>query len=123
MASSKKKKVNVKEDEEYEIEAILDKKTTKKKVEYLVQWKGWEEEYNSWVPIANLHADDLVAKFEKKLAKDHTSEKKEKTNENEEKKQSRSKRKLSEVVEAEPKEEKKEEEEKRERGRGRRAGI
>jgi len=47
---------------EYEVEAILDKRQRWGKPEYLVQWKGWEA--NSWEPAAHLNCKDLLAEFE-----------------------------------------------------------
>ncbi len=65
--------------DEYEVEAILDKKRKKignKLVEhYLVKWKGYNEEHNSWVRHTRIQAEELVRKFnaeqqeQKRLAK------------------------------------------------------
>lgn len=39
------------EDEEHEVDRIVDhRKHRKKGVEYLVKWKGWADEYNTWEP-------------------------------------------------------------------------
>lgn len=42
------------DEEEYEVEQICDKRITKGKVEYLVKWKNWDHDDNTWEPIANL---------------------------------------------------------------------
>ena len=39
---------------EYEVEKILDKRIKRNRIEYLVQWKGYPPEDNSWEPIRNL---------------------------------------------------------------------
>jgi hypothetical protein len=53
--------------DEYEVEAILDKKRKKignKLVEhYLVKWKGYNEEHNSWVRHTRIQAEELVRRF------------------------------------------------------------
>jgi hypothetical protein len=50
--------------EEYEVEAILDKKTVKGKTKYLVRWKGWPEDYDKWEPEEHLEgAPDLLREF------------------------------------------------------------
>jgi len=49
---------------EYEVEAILDSRTRYRKLQYLVKWKGYGPEENSWLPSDNLiHAPKLVSKF------------------------------------------------------------
>ena len=47
------------DEEEYEVESICQKRITKGKVEYLVKWKGWSHEDNTWEPIANLDCQVL----------------------------------------------------------------
>ena len=52
--------------EEYEVEDILDSRLHRAKLEYLVTWKGYGPEENSWQPETNLaHSKNLVAKFHK----------------------------------------------------------
>ena len=41
-------------DNEYEVERILGKRTKKGRVEYLVKWLGYQNDYNSWEPVTNL---------------------------------------------------------------------
>lgn len=68
---SSKEGSNSEKEDEYEVEAILDKKVDKKKscVLYLIKWKGWSDKYNSWEPYSNLdNCLDLLEKFEFKLA-------------------------------------------------------
>ena len=60
-------------DDEYEVEAILD--TRKKKIkgavrEYLIKWKGYDnEEDNTWEPEENLDCTDILKEFKKKVLK------------------------------------------------------
>merc|ERR1712218_276972 len=53
------------EEEEYEVEKILDMRKKGKKKEYLVKWKGWEnEEDQTWEPEASLEGSkDLLQEF------------------------------------------------------------
>ena len=36
------------EESEWEVEAIRGKRTHRKKLQYLVKWKDWPEEYTQW---------------------------------------------------------------------------
>ena len=40
--------------EEDEVEEILEKRSRKGELQYLVKWKGWGPEYNSWVPLGDM---------------------------------------------------------------------
>jgi len=50
----------------YEIEQILDMRLNPKgKTEYLVKWKGWETEDNTWEPTKHLrNCKDMIEAFE-----------------------------------------------------------
>lgn len=57
---------------EWQVEEILDKKVSKsgKYIRYLIKWRGYGPEDNSWEPMANLqNANELIQKFEEKFAK------------------------------------------------------
>ena len=57
---------NVTEDreEEYEVKSIIDSRYKGKRLEYLVQWKGWSETDRMWEPVSNLgNAADVVRNF------------------------------------------------------------
>lgn len=75
MKSAKKRKINIPQDE-YEVEAILDCRDVPKIVpiskknkvlkEYLIKWKGYDEE--TWEPESNLeHCQAILKKFKKKM--------------------------------------------------------
>lgn len=57
------------EEDEFEVEKILAKKGTGRKLVYLVKWKGYDkEEDNTWEPAKNLDQSiSLIAEFEKSL--------------------------------------------------------
>ena len=50
-------------EEEWVVEEILDSKMMNRKLRYLVKWKGFSVEHNSWEPWDHVHAPDLVADF------------------------------------------------------------
>jgi hypothetical protein len=51
------------DDEEYEVEKILDRKQESGRVYYLVRWKGYEPEDDSWEPIENLNCHDKIQDY------------------------------------------------------------
>ncbi|TGO86369.1 hypothetical protein BPOR_0310g00080 [Botrytis porri] len=55
----------------YEVEAILDKRKVRGKVQYRVKWEGWEANYNTWEPAEMLECDVpyMVEDFEKEPEK------------------------------------------------------
>jgi len=49
---------------EYEVEAILDSRIRRKKLEYLVDWKGYNISERTWEPFNNLNnTADLIKEF------------------------------------------------------------
>jgi hypothetical protein len=56
--------VVVDESTEYEVEEVLDSKLTRRRLFYLVKWKGYPVSENSWEPATHLsNSKDLVSKF------------------------------------------------------------
>ncbi|UJR13555.1 hypothetical protein I4U23_000569 [Adineta vaga] len=60
---------------EFQVEAIVDKRTRGKKIQYLLKWKGYADADNTWEDKANLNCPDLVRQFEENFKK-KTNEKK-----------------------------------------------
>ncbi|KAI1722498.1 chromo (CHRromatin organization MOdifier) domain-containing protein [Ditylenchus destructor] len=59
-------------DEVYIVEAILDKRKIKKKAEYLIKWKGYDNPAdNTWEPEENCQCPDLIEAFEKMYKEKH----------------------------------------------------
>ena len=53
-------------EEEWVVEDILDSKIINRKLWYLVKWKDFGVEHNSWEPRENVHAPDIIADFYQK---------------------------------------------------------
>jgi len=62
------KPIEVEEVEKWEVERILNKQKVREVVKYLVQWKGFMAEHNSWEKKEDLeNTKELVAEFEEKM--------------------------------------------------------
>jgi len=55
------------DEQEYEVEDILDKRTNGRTEEYLVKWKGYDNSENTWEPIKNLdHCRERVRQYQRR---------------------------------------------------------
>ena len=61
------------EDAEYEVEKIVDKRIQNGQVEYLLKWKGYPNEDNTWEPKDSLQCEELINDYEERKAKENTA--------------------------------------------------
>jgi hypothetical protein len=62
--------LEIKGEEEYEVEEIIDSERRPNGWYYRVKWKGYDPESNTWEPRINLeHAQDILKKYHQKLLK------------------------------------------------------
>lgn len=54
------------EDEEYEVEAILDRRFSRRQWQYLIKFVGYDYQYNQWLPERELRetCEDLIEQYE-----------------------------------------------------------
>ncbi|SPC65785.1 related to pol protein [Ustilago sp. UG-2017b] len=52
------------EDLDFEVEALIDKRSFNGTTEYKVLWRGYSEEAASWEPVENLSCPDLIQEYE-----------------------------------------------------------
>lgn len=50
---------------EFVVEKVIDKRIRQGKVEYLLKWRGYDSDDNTWEPKDNLQCSDLVEAYEK----------------------------------------------------------
>jgi len=48
---------------EWEVEEVLDSRWHRRRFQFLIKWKGFSREYNSWEVASNVKAPNLVAKY------------------------------------------------------------
>ena len=53
----------VNDEEHFEVEEILDSRFFRRKLQFLVAWKGYGYEENTWTNADDIHAEDLVKQF------------------------------------------------------------
>ncbi|KAJ1038476.1 hypothetical protein NDA10_002601 [Ustilago hordei] len=52
------------EDLDFEVEALIDKRSHNGTTEYKVLWRGYSDEAASWEPVENLNCPDLIQEYE-----------------------------------------------------------
>jgi len=63
--------VIIKEEKEWEVERILNKRQVREKDKYLVYWKGFMAESNTWEEKENLmNAQEAIKEFKKEYRQD-----------------------------------------------------
>src|SRR6202023_2131078 len=56
--------IEVEGNPEYEVEEVIDSRLKRGKLEYLVKWSGYTDDYNTWEPKTNLeNAAEAIADF------------------------------------------------------------
>lgn len=65
-------------EEEYEVEKVVGSKKIKGKLHYLIRWKGYDADNDTWEPENTLSCPDLISKYneEKENSKSKTKEEK-----------------------------------------------
>ena len=58
------------EEENYEVEDIVNHRHKKGKVEYLIRWKNYNAEDDTWEPEANLDCPDKIKAYNQKVRKE-----------------------------------------------------
>jgi hypothetical protein len=58
--------IEIDDEEEYEVEAILDSRFFRRRLQYLVQWKGYDAGHNMWIPWFNVNSEELVNAFHRR---------------------------------------------------------
>jgi hypothetical protein len=62
-------------EKEFEVQALVGRRVdeVRNKLQYLVQWKGYSEKYNSWECIDDLFCDQLIEEFERTRGGDQSA--------------------------------------------------
>src|SRR5690606_22130459 len=56
--------ITVNDENEFEVERILDSRIRYRKLQYLIEWKGYGPNERTWEPLSNLtHCSSLLRRF------------------------------------------------------------
>jgi hypothetical protein len=55
------------DEEEHEVERIVRRKVEKGRILYLVKWKGYSEEHNSWEPVRHLNCPEKIREYHQRV--------------------------------------------------------
>ncbi|XP_071479711.1 chromobox protein homolog 3-like [Diadema antillarum] len=64
------------EEEVYQVEKVVGKRVNKGVVEYLLKWKGYSDEENTWEPEEHLECPELIEAYNKKAAQEKAAKRK-----------------------------------------------
>jgi len=56
----------VNRESEWEVEEILDSRWHQRRFQFLIKWKGFNREHNSWEMASDVKAPDLIAEYYRK---------------------------------------------------------
>lgn len=62
----KAREIEQQEEEVFSVEKIVSKKVVEGKTQYLLKWKGYDSDENTWEPEENLDCQDLLDEFNKR---------------------------------------------------------
>jgi len=85
---------------EYVVERVINQRVKNGKLEYLLKWKGYDEDQNTWEPSDHLDCPDLIEDFKERNKK--KKEEKKKVKETETAEQPKKKRKVVEEEDNKP---------------------
>merc|ERR1711990_289868 len=67
--SNRRKMSESESGEEFDVEEILDDKIEDGEKMYLIKWRGYSQDDNTWEPISNLDCPDNIANYEREKRK------------------------------------------------------